>query len=136
MTELSVNAQTSPASGWKNINLKTLIMAGSGLLAVLIALKVAAHGNGGGPALADHFYRFAAFGSLTLWMTFAIGIERRNFLAIFVLAFASFCELFLLQLRGDALGTLASANLGIVVAYALLELYASRIKKAPASADA
>lgn len=136
MSDISVDAPAVRENFFKSSTFKTIVLGVSGLLAVLIALKVVAHGNGIAPSLGDHMFRFTAFASLTIWMAFAFGISRRNFATIFVLAFASFCELFILQLRGGALGTLASANLGIVVAYALLEIYASKRREKDANTAA
>ncbi len=109
------------------VNLSLIASALAGLMAILIAIQTLAYAPGAELTQQDHAVRLLAFCALTVWLALALGVRRRGIAAIAVLAFASFLELFVLPLRGDAIGTLASANLGIVSAYCGLQAYAWRI---------
>lgn len=107
-------------------NLSLVASALAGLMAILIAIQTLAYAPGAELSKQDHAVRLLAFSALTIWLTLAFGVRRRGTAAIAVLAFASFLELFVLPMRGDAFGTLASANLGIVSAYCALQAYVWR----------
>jgi len=103
----------------------------TGLVAVLVALKAIAYEPVQDPIIAnqDHLFRLIAFAALTVWATFTMGIRRRGTAAVMVLAFASFVELIIFPARGDNMGTVVSANLGIVFAYCGMEMYWMRLVK-------
>ncbi len=107
-------------------NLGLLASALAGLMAILIAIQTLAYEPGQDLTQQDHAVRLLAFSALTIWLALAFGVKRRGMAAMLVLAFASFLELVVLPARGDAFGTLASANLGIVSAYCALQAYAWR----------
>lgn len=96
-----------------------------GIIAVLVAIKAAAYQPSETPVFAQQaqFVRILAFAALTIWTALAIGLRRRGAAAIITLGFALFVELFLVQMRTEGLPMIASANLGIVVAYCGLQLY-------------
>jgi cytochrome c biogenesis protein CcdA len=110
----------------------------AGVIAVFMAIKAMAYTQGPVVELSDHVFRLVAFGSLTVWATFAMGINRRGSAAVMVLAFASFIELFVIPMRGQPMGTFASANLGIVFAFCGMQLYWFRLsaKTQPKTAQA
>lgn len=97
----------------------------TGILAVLVALKAAAYTPQDVPAFAyqDHIFRALAFAALTVWISFTIGVRKRGAAAMMALAFACVVDLIIAPARGDNMGTLVSANLGIVLAYCVLHLY-------------
>lgn len=102
-----------------------LITGLTGILAVLVAIKAAAYTSSETPMIAhqDHLLRILAFAALTVWTTFTLGARRRGEAAIIALAFACFVELVIVPGRGESMGTLVSANLGIVLAYCTMHLY-------------
>lgn len=108
---------------WLTGTIKQVGTGLTGVIAVFMALKLAAHETGSVLMLSDHVLRMVAYCSLTVWIALTIGINRRGVAAVLVLAFASVCELVLLPARGDSVGALASANLGIVFAYCGLQMY-------------
>ncbi len=103
----------------------TIISTLTGVLAVFVAIKAAAHVPSETPLFEhqDHVQRILAFAALTVWATFSIGLRRRGHAAIAALAFACVVELVIAPARGEAMGTLVSANLGIVFAYCAIHLY-------------
>lgn len=113
---------------------RTVLVGVSGLLAVVLAILAAGYQPdlASTPVLQLHVARLTAFASLTIWLAFAFGIERSGIAAMASLAFASFLDLVLVPSRGPLFGTLASANLGIVVAYCGLQLCAWRAGARPA----
>ena len=123
----TMHANETQRSYWISGNLKPIATSLTGLIAVLVALKAMTYGTAHEPTLTDHLSRLIIFASLTIWMTLSIGMRKRGSAAVIVLAFASFLELFVIPSRGDQMGTLASANLGIVFAYAGLQFYWFRI---------
>ena len=70
-----------------------------------------------------HLVRVLAFGALTVWTAFAIGIQRRGVAALMTLGFALFIEVILVNIRPFGMPAILSANLGIVLAYCGLQLY-------------
>lgn len=96
-----------------------------GIIAVLIALKSVAYDPAGyGIATNyDHFVRVLSFAALPVWITFTIGISRRNAATIISLVFAVVVELLLVPTTHTGLSTITAANLGIVLSYCALELY-------------
>jgi FtsH-binding integral membrane protein len=98
----------------------------SGVLAIIVALKAAAYEPADGNMLIsnqDHMFRILAFAALTVWTTLAIGIRRRGAGAMITLGFAVFVEMILVPLKHEGMSTVASANLGIVIAYCAMHLY-------------
>ena len=95
------------------------------MIAVLVAIKAAAYQPNDTEVFAHQaqFVRILAFAALTIWVALAVGLRRRGAAAIITLGFALFVELFLIQVRTDGLPMIASANLGIVIAYCGLQLY-------------
>lgn len=112
---------------WLSGNLKTLATGLTGIIAIFVALKAMAYNPGQEITLDDHIFRTVAFASLTVWVTLTIGLRRAGAAAIIVLGMATFIELILAPVRGESYGTLASANMGIVLAYCGLQLYCYRI---------
>ena len=102
----------------------------SGLLAVFVAIQamVYAPANGSAVLYEDHIFRLVAFCSLTLWLAFTLGLARRGTAAIVTLGFASFVDLLIVPARAEAMGTLVSANLGIVLAYCGLHMYWDQLR--------
>jgi len=96
-----------------------------GIIAVLVALKSVAHDPafGGEMTLFSHYVRILSFAAPTIWISFTIGIRRRNATAIIALAFAMVVELFLVPTMHGGASMIVAANLGIVFAYCALELY-------------
>lgn len=104
----------------------------AGVVAIFLAIKAMSYSQGSVVDVQDHLFRLFAFASLTVWIALCIGVKRRGTAAMIVLAFASFVELVILPGTGQSMGTLATANLGIVVAYCGLQLYWYRITEANA----
>ena len=77
--------------------------------------------GGAPPAIIGH--SMGGHGALT------IGLRRSGAAAIIVLGMATFIELILAPVRGESYGTLASANMGIVLAYCGLQLYCYRVNE-------
>ena len=102
----------------------------TGLLAIFVAIQAMVYTSASGSELAyqDHMFRLVAFCSLTLWLAFTIGLRRRGMAAMLTLAFASFVDLLIVPVRAESMGTLVSANLGIVIAYCGLQLYWNQLK--------
>lgn len=125
---------------WVSGNLKTVATGLTGLIAVFVALKATAYNSGGVIGVEDHVFRMVAFASLTIWVALTIGLRRSGTAAVIALGFATFIELILEPARGQGYGTLASTNLGIVLAYCGLQLYRYRLaddrKRAKAGASA
>ena len=98
----------------------------TGILAVFVAIKAAAYVPSHAPIIEnqDHWLRLMAFAALTVWTTFTIGVRRRGAAAMTTLGFAIFVELVIVPARGESMGTLVSANLGIVFAYCAMHLFA------------
>ncbi len=108
----------------------------TGCIAVLLAVKTITAAPTEALEWQDHLFRVIAFAGLTVWAALTIGINRRGAAAIMVLCFASVVEWFVLPGRGATIGTLLSANLGIVLAYCALHLYWDSLTekvKAPAA---
>lgn len=98
----------------------------SGILAIIVALKAAAYEPSDTNVFIsnqDHMFRILAFAALTVWTTLAIGIRRRGAAAMITLGFAVFVEMILVPLKHEGMSTIASANLGIVIAYCAMHLY-------------
>ena len=108
---------------WVSGNLKMVATGLTGLIAVFVALKATAYNSGGAIGVEDHVFRMVAFASLTIWVALTIGLRRSGTAAVITLGFATFVELILEPARGQDYGTLASTNLGIVLAYCGLQLY-------------
>jgi len=96
-----------------------------GVIAVFVAIKAMTFEPGAlpGSLVLDHMVRIVSFAALTVWVTFAIGVRRRGAAAIIVLGFAAFLEFVIVPIRATGLSTIASANLGIVLAYCAAQLY-------------
>ncbi|MEL6414172.1 MAG: hypothetical protein AAFQ15_04445 [Pseudomonadota bacterium] len=96
-----------------------------GVIAVFVAIKALTFEPSTlpGSVALDHFVRITSFAALTIWVTFAIGVRRRGAAAIIVLGFAASLELIIIPIRETGLSTIASANLGIVLAYCAAQLY-------------
>ena len=103
----------------------TFVTGLTGVLAVIVAIKAAAYSPADVHMIAhqDHVMRILAFAALTVWVTFTLGVKRRGEAAIIALAFACFVELVIVPGRSENMGTLVSANLGIVLAYCTMHLY-------------
>jgi hypothetical protein len=114
---------------WVSGDLKTVATGLTALIAIFMALKVTAYSAGDVVGLDDHIFRTVAFASLTVWVALTIGLRRSGAAAIIVLGMATFIELILAPVRGESYGTLASANMGIVLAYCGLQLYCYRINE-------
>jgi hypothetical protein len=95
----------------------------TGCIAVFLAVKTIQHAPSETLMLQDHLFRLIAFAGLTVWAALTIGLKRRGAAAIIALGFASVVEWLVLPTRGATIGTLVSANLGIVLAYCSLQLY-------------
>ncbi|MFN3213663.1 MAG: hypothetical protein ACE37M_11185 [Henriciella sp.] len=96
-----------------------------GLIAIFVAIAAMTYEPHSGPGGVgfDHIVRIISFAGLTIWVTFTIGISRRGAAAMIVLGFAVFLELVIVPLRESGLSTIASANLGIVLAYCVVQMY-------------
>tara|TARA_R110000787_G_scaffold187716_4_gene299554 strand:- start:7928 stop:8329 length:402 start_codon:yes stop_codon:yes gene_type:complete len=114
---------------WISGNLKTVATGLTGVIAIFVALKATAYSAGDVVGLDDHIFRTVAFASLTVWVALTIGLRRSGAAAIIVLGMATFIELILAPVRGESYGTLASANMGIVLAYCGLQLYCYRVSE-------
>ncbi len=112
---------------WVSGNLKLVATGLTGLIAIFVALKATAYNSGGAIGVEDHVFRMVAFASLTIWVALTIGLRRSGTAAVITLGFATFVELILEPARGHEYGTLASTNLGIVLAYCGLQLYRYRL---------
>tara|TARA_R110000744_G_scaffold7216_3_gene24779 strand:- start:1010 stop:1447 length:438 start_codon:yes stop_codon:yes gene_type:complete len=112
---------------WVSGNLKMVATGLTGLIAIFVALKATAYNSGGVIGIEDHVFRMVAFASLTIWVALTIGLRRSGTAAVITLGFATFIELILEPARGQDYGTLASTNLGIVLAYCGLQLYWYRL---------
>lgn len=110
-------------------NLRALSSVCAGVMVVMIAISAISHDTGVIATLEDRSMRLVAFAALTVWLTLGLGLHRRGVAAISVLAFASFLEVFVLPIRGEASGTLPAANLGIVLAWCGLQVYAWQAKR-------
>lgn len=126
MTEASIT-EFDGRKYWLTGNLRKIATGLTGVISVFMALKLVGHDTGDVVTTSDHILRMVAYCALTIWIALTIGLQRRGFAAILVLVFASVVELFLLPARGDSVGTLASANLGIVFAYCGIQLYLWRV---------
>jgi len=103
----------------------------TGLIAIFVALQAVMYMPVTAPVIPyqDHLFRLIAFASLTIWIAFTIGRHRSGVAAMVALVFASFLDLFIVPARSaELVGTLASANLGIVLAYCGLQLSAKGLK--------
>lgn len=116
-------AADQPARGF-GPNLRALSSVCAGVMVVMIAISAVSHDTGVIATLEDRSMRLVAFAALTVWLALGLGLHRRGVAAIAVLAFASFLEVFVLPIRGEASGTLPAANLGIVLAWCGLQVYA------------
>lgn len=110
-------------SYWPSSMTRRAVALIAGFSAVFIAIKVLNSDLGSSVTLADHFSRLMVFCALTVWVALSIGIERRGAAAMIVLAFMTFTDLFFVPVSGQPMGTVVSSNLGIVLAYAGLQLY-------------
>lgn len=126
MSDLSVNPSYA-RHYWPKGMLRKAFVALAGCVAVFLAVRAMSYSQGNVVDIKDHLFRLVAFASLTVWITLCIGVMRRGAAAMIVLAFASFVELVILPSTGQAVGTLASANLGIVFAYCGMQLYWFRV---------
>ncbi|MFN4226337.1 MAG: hypothetical protein ACK4HR_08455 [Hyphomonas sp.] len=124
-----VTADNTAHSGSFGPNLRALASVCAGGMVVLIAITAVSHDTGAFATLEDRGLRLIAFAALTVWLALGLGLHRRGVAAIAVLAFASFLEVFVLPVRGEASGTLPAANLGIVLAWCGLQLYVWRREK-------
>lgn len=108
----------------------------TGLLAIFVAIQAMKYTSAADPTLGyqDHLFRLIAFCSLTIWCAFTIGLRRSGMAAIVTLAFASIVDLLIVPARTESMGTLVSANLGIVIAYCGLQLYWGQLKQRAAAA--
>jgi hypothetical protein len=95
----------------------------TGCIAVFLAVKTISAAPTEVLVLQDHLFRLIAFAGLTIWAAFTIGLKRRGAAAIIALGFAAVVEWLVLPTRGATMGTLVSANLGIVFAWCALQLY-------------
>lgn len=105
---------------------RTIAIGLTGVVAICVALQAVLYVPSADPLIPnqDHLFRLIAFASLTVWTTLTIGLSRRGIAAMITLAFASFLDLVIVPVRAESMmGTLASANLGIVFAYCGLQLY-------------
>jgi hypothetical protein len=125
MTHIPVtNASAEPTRAYWLSGPVGLIAKGlTGCIAVLLAVKTINGAPTDALVWQDHLFRVIAFAGLTVWAALTIGLHRRGAAAIIVLGFASAVEWFVLPTRGATMGTLVSANLGIVLAYCGLHLY-------------
>ncbi len=121
--------ETVNRSNWFGPNMRALSSVCAGGMVVLIAISALSHDTGVLATLEDRSLRLIAFAALTVWLSLGLGLHRRGVAAISVLAFASFLELFVHPVRGEAVGTLPAANLGIVLAWCSLQVYAWRVEK-------
>lgn len=121
--------ETVNQGGWFGPNLRALSSVCAGGMVVLIAISALSHDTGVIATLEDRGLRLIAFAALTVWLSLGLGLHRRGVAAISVLAFASFLEVFVHPIRGEAQGTLPAANLGIVLAWCSLQVYAWRVEK-------
>ena len=123
-TTNDVSLSRSP-SYWMNGLPGLFANALCGVIAVFVAIKAMTFEPGAlpGSLALDHFVRIISFAALTIWVTFAIGVRRRGAAAIIVLGFAAFLELVIVPIKATGLSTIASANLGIVLAYCAAQLY-------------
>lgn len=132
MTDSAVVSQTE-ASGWLSTSTVRIAKGLAGMIASLIAVKTIVYQ----PDTVfvfdhqDHILRILAFAALTVWTTFTFGIKRRGLAAITVLAFATFVETVLVPAQGAQVRTIASANLGIVLAYCGMQLYWLNLNRQP-----
>ncbi|MEO1303823.1 MAG: hypothetical protein AAFV37_02515 [Pseudomonadota bacterium] len=116
----------NPTPAYWMTGLPQRIAAGlCGIIAVLIALKSVAYDPSGNGIASnyDHFVRVLSFAALPVWITFTIGMSRRNAATIISLVFAVVVELLLVPTTHSGLSTITAANLGIVLSYCSLELY-------------
>jgi len=113
------------ADGRGKRNWQLVAKAVTGVLAIFVAIQAMVYTSSANPQVVyqDHIFRLVAFCSLTLWSAFTIGLRRRGMAAIVTLAFASLVDLLIVPARAEPMGTLVSANLGIVIAYCGLQLY-------------
>jgi len=109
----------------------------TGLLAIFVAIQAMVYSSSSGDGIAyqDHIIRLVAFCSLAVWTAFTIGLRRRGMAVILTLAFASLVDLLIVPARAEPMGTLVSANLGIVIAYCGLQLYWNQLKLRAAAAE-
>ncbi|MEM8617687.1 MAG: hypothetical protein AAGF20_12245 [Pseudomonadota bacterium] len=125
MSEMATNLPTT-RSYWLS-GLPGKIATGlTGIIAVFVALKAISYQTPAEPLMAhqDNLFRLMAFAALTVWVTLTIGTRRRGAAAMITLAFASFADLIIAPAIGGPVATLPSANLGIVLAYCAMHLYA------------
>ncbi|KCZ91671.1 hypothetical protein [Hyphomonas johnsonii] len=130
MSELPVEGNIK-RNYWLSGNLAKGATLLTGMLAIFVAIKATMYNSGVGIDLQDHVVRVVAFASLTVWVALTIGVRRRDAAAVIVLGFATVLELIILPARGQDYGTLASSNLGIVLAYCGLLLYGYRLAETP-----
>ena len=125
----------NPAPSYWMTGVPQKIAAGlCGIIAVLIALKSVAYDPSGVASTYDHFVRVLSFAALPVWITFTIGMSRRNSATIISLIFAIVVELLLVPTTHSGLSTITAANLGIVLSYCSLELYWRAVMKDEAEA--
>lgn len=125
MNAIGSKEQTGAPSYWMRGLPSQLAKGLCGIIAVMVAIKAAAYDPSQTSFFAhqDHFVRILAFAALTVWTAFTIGLSRRGAAAVITLGFAVIVELLIVQVRHEGLSTVASANLGIVMAYCGLQLY-------------
>lgn len=121
--------ETVNRDAWFGPNLRALSSVCAGGMVVLIAISALSHDTGAFATLEDRGLRLIAFAALTVWLALGLGLHRRGVAAMVVLGFASFLEVFVHPIRGEAVGTLPAANLGIVLAWCSLQVYAWRAEK-------
>lgn len=126
MTQTSESDTLETAPSYWMRGVPALVANGlCGVIAIFVAIKAVSfepHSFPGSEGF-DHFFRITSFAALTVWVTFAIGLRRRGVAAIMVLAFAAVLEFIIVPMKTTGLSTVASANLGIVLAYGGAQLY-------------
>jgi len=126
MSEQAIGVEAD-SHDWKFSKFTRLgIKALTGVIAIFIAIKALgmSPGDPAGYSFQEHLFKMIAFLSLTVWMAISIGLNRCGAAAMTSLAFASIVEFFVLRPQAEGMETLVSANLGIVLAYCGLQLYA------------
>ncbi|MEM1086661.1 MAG: hypothetical protein AAGH90_02960 [Pseudomonadota bacterium] len=136
MKDMAVKSDIA-SGNWLSEPVKLIVKGLTGIVAVIVALKAISHDPSSNPDLAAdvHVFRLLAFAALTVWTALTIGIQRRGKAAVIVLVFAIIVDFVILPARGSNLYTIASANLGIVLAYCGLQLYWMRANQSRPRAE-
>lgn len=120
-------AQPSGSGYFSNMAVERISTVLTGLIAVLIALKAAYWSPDESLLpLQNQIVRMTAFASLTVWTTFAVGLQRRGVAAMLSMVFAAVLELLIMPARNEEVFTLGSASSGIVLAFLALQFYFTR----------